>query len=117
MKNKTIKTLTALACSIALYIPSTTSIDTEADTSATLARVQTDLSNRFGGTTTTTGIGTWMSPTAGLVKEEVSIVRARTDETTLAANTDAMVELAESIKAELSQDAVALEINGTLYLV
>jgi hypothetical protein len=109
--------LIELSSSVAIYIPSTTDVDTTTDTSASLELAQTELSSRFGGSTTLDAVGTWMSPGAGLVKEHVKVVKSYTDEATLKLNIDAIVELAETLKKELSQDAIAIEINNKLYLV
>jgi hypothetical protein len=109
--------LIELSSSVRVYVPSTVDTDTAADTSEVLARVQELLSSSFGGATTFDAVGCWVSPSAGLVRESVKVVQSHCDESALRANIDAVIELAESIKVELAQEAVALEINNKLYLV
>lgn len=109
--------LIELSASVRVYVPSTVDTDVAADTSAVLERVQTHLSNCFGGSTTFAAVGTWVSPGSGLVKEHVSVVQSYCDSATLEKHVDSIVELAESIRTELRQEAVAIEINNRLYLV
>lgn len=117
MENRKLTNLIELSSSVRVYVPSTSDIDTSIDTSAVLTKVQTELTALFGGSTTFDAIGTWASPTAGLVKESVKIVQAHTDEATLKAAIGSVIDLAEAIKVELAQDAVAIEVNNKLYLV
>ena len=76
--------------------------------------VAADMARVAGGATVTKGLGSWMGE-HGLVQEEVYLV---------ASNCNNLLEVvqvaktwAERLKAELHQEAVALEINGELYLV
>lgn len=109
--------LIELSSSVRVYVPSTVETDVAADTSEVLARVQELLSTSFGGATTFEAVGCWVSPSAGLVKESVKVVQSHTDSATLAEKIDSVIELCEAFKAELSQEAVALEVNGKLYLI
>lgn len=117
MNNAKLTNLIELSSSVRVYVPSTTDIDTPTDSSEVLLRVQNNLTMWFGGSTTFDAVGCWSSPTVGLVKEAVKIVQAHTDEATLKNTIDKVIDLATWIKAEMSQDAVAIEINNKLYLV
>ena len=75
------------------------------------------LSECFGGATSTPALGYWTSPTAGLVKEKTTLVFAYADENSLNENLEKVVDWCESLKTELKQDAIALELNGEMYFI
>ena len=77
----------------------------------------TNPSECFGGATSTPALGYWTSPTAGLVKEKTTLVFAYADEKSLNENLDKVVTWCENVKTELSQDAIALELNGEMYFI
>ena len=53
----------------------------------------------------------------GLVKEKSTTVFAYCGESDLQANIDKVIELCEQPKIEMTQDAIALEINGEMYFI
>ena len=109
--------LIELSSSVRVYVPSTVDTDVAVDTSEYVTAAQTLLADAFGGATAFAAIGCWVSPHAGLVREAVTIVQAHATEAALFANVDSVLAFAEKMKAELVQDAVAIEINNKLYLV
>lgn len=61
---------------VALYVPSTTDTDKPTDNAAQVERVARAFCGWFGGATAQESTGFWMSDTAGLVRESVTIVFA-----------------------------------------
>ena len=117
MDNKKLKNCFKLSSKITVYIPATADINKEIDNTEYVNRTATLLSECFGGATSTPALGYWTSPTAGLVKEKTTLVFAYADEKSLNNNLEKVVEWCESLKAELSQDAIALELNGEMYFI
>ena len=106
-----------LSGKISVYVPSTISINKKVNNKKQVDEVATLLSNCFGGATSTVALGYWDSPTAGLVKEKTTIVFAYCDNISLENNIDKVVEKCISLKKEMSQDSIALEINGEMYFI
>ena len=117
MDNKKLKNCFKLSSKVTIYIPSTTDINKEIDNTEYVNRAATLLSECFGGATSTPALGYWTSPTAGLVKEKTTLVFAYADEKSLDNNLEKVVGWCESLKTELSQDAIALELNGEMYFI
>ena len=80
-------------------------------------RVARDFCGWFGGATAQESTGFWMSDTAGLVRESVTIVFAACTAAQLREHLPDVLTLAQQIKAEMQQEAVSAEINGTLYII
>lgn len=106
-----------LSSKVTVYVPSTKNINIEVDTSEWVEAVATLLSNCFGGATSTEALGYWTSPQAGLVKEKSTMVFAYCSDNDLQEHIEDVIELCEAMKKELSQDAIALEINGDMYFI
>lgn len=102
---------------VALYVPSTTDTDKPTDNAAQVERVARDFCGWFGGATAQESTGFWMSDTAGLVREAVTIVYAACTAAQLREHLPEVLQLAQQIKAEMQQEAVSAEINGTLYII
>lgn len=107
----------ALASKVTVYVPSTTNTNKKANTTAHVNATAGLLSKLFGGATSTPATGYWMSSTAGLVKERSTMVFAYCSEKDLEAGIDQVVEHCHKMKQDLAQEAVAVEVNGTMYLV
>ena len=57
---KELKSLTKLSKNIKIYVPSTIDVDKKIDTSKNVDETLTLLSNKFGGSTSTKSVGTWI---------------------------------------------------------
>lgn len=117
VKNSKLKNMFKLSGKVTIYIPSTKDINIEIDNSIYVDQTASLLSECFGGATSTPALGYWMSPTVGLVKEKSTMVFAYCSDTDLQKNIDRVIEFCEYLKTELSQDAIALEINGEMYFI
>lgn len=102
---------------VALYVPSTQGPDTATDNAAQVERVAAEFSRMFGGATAQESTGFWMSDTAGLVRESVTIVYANCTADQLRDRLPDILTLAQQIKQDMAQEAVSVEINGTLYII
>ena len=112
-----LKNMFKLSSKVTVYVPSTVDINKEIDTSAYIDNCATLLSNCFGGATSTNALGCWTSPTMGLVKEKTTLVFAYCTTEQLDEHIEKVIDFCESMKAELKQDAIALEINGEMYFI
>lgn len=106
-----------LSCKVTVYVPSTVDINKTIDNTAYVDACATLMSNCFGGATSTNTLGYWSSPTAGLVKERSTMVFAYCTSDDLDTHIEDIVNFCESMKTELSQDAIALEVNGEMYFI
>lgn len=102
---------------VALYVPGTQGADTATDNAAQVEHVAAEFSRMFGGATAQESNGFWMSNTAGLVRETVTIVYANCTADQLRERLPDVLTLAQQIKREMAQEAVSAEINGTLYII
>lgn len=102
---------------VALYVPSTTDTDKPTDNAAQVERVARDFCGWFGGATAQPSAGYWISDTAGLVREAVTIVYAACAADQLREHLPDVLQLAQQIKTDMQQEAVSAEINGTLYII
>ena len=102
---------------VALYVPGTQGPATATDNAAQVERVARALCGWFGGATAQQSAGYWISDTAGLVREAVTIVFAACTADQLRERLPDVLNLAQQIKAEMQQEAVSAEINGTLYII
>ena len=87
------------------------------DNSEYVNRAATLLSECFGGATSTDALGYWTSPAAGLVKEKSTIVFSYCNERDLENSLEKVIDFCVDLKKELTQDAIALEINGEMYFI
>ncbi|MDL1921881.1 cyclic nucleotide-binding domain-containing protein [Chloroflexi bacterium CFX3] len=104
---------------VSLYIPTTIDVNTAVDTTLYVNRTLAFLGQLFGGATTTTmqARGVWNSAEAGLVGEDIHIVRSYATQADLDAHLQKILDYVEGLKQELRQEAMAVEINQKLMLI
>lgn len=102
---------------VALYVPGTQGPATATDNAAQVERVAREFCGLFGGATAQESTGFWMSDTAGLVREAVTIVYAACTADQLREHLPDVLTLAQQIKQDMAQEAVSVELNGTLYII
>ncbi|WP_270246268.1 hypothetical protein [Coprococcus sp. AM11-30B] len=117
MTNARLKNVFSLSSKVTVYVPATININKEIDNKEFVDRAATLLSDCFGGATSTDALGYWTSPTAGLVKEKTTMVFAYASEKDLRNKLDQVIDLCEDLKKEMTQDAIALEINGEMFFI
>ncbi|MCB9758490.1 MAG: cyclic nucleotide-binding domain-containing protein [Alphaproteobacteria bacterium] len=102
---------------VSVYIPTTLQTDQPADTSAYVQRTLDFLGQRFGGATSMSARGVWRSHQVGLVREDVYVVRTYATQADMNEHLDQVVEYTRTLKAELGQEAMALEVDRKLVLI
>jgi hypothetical protein len=117
IKNSKLQNMFKLSSKVTVYIPSTTDIDKEIDNTKYVNECATLLADCFGGATSTPALGYWISNTAGLVKENTTMVFAYASDKDLQTKINRVITFCEKLKTELTQDAIALEINGEMYFI
>jgi hypothetical protein len=75
------------------------------------------LASCFGGATSSPAIGYWLSASHGLVRENTTIVFAYAEQSALEKHVDSLVQYCENLKQEMTQESIALEINGEMYFI
>lgn len=111
---KTLKYKFDLDCKVSIYVPSTTNVNEKCDNSAQVMNVITELSKLFGGATASQAVGGWVCEDGNTVVENVTIVYAFCTTDQLNQNIDKVISICETLKKEMSQEAISLEINGQL---
>lgn len=104
--------LSMLGARVSVYVPATCGTADAADNAREVDAVASTLSAWFGGATIQPGAGCWMSDTCGLVKEQTTVVYAACTAEQLADRIAALRTLCENLKAEMAQEAVAMQIDG-----
>lgn len=102
---------------VALYVPSTTDTDKPTDNAAQVERVAREFCGWFGGATAQQSAGYWISDTAGLVREAVTIVYAACTADQLRERLPDVLQLAQQIKQEMQQEALSIQIDEALYII
>lgn len=115
--NNRLKAMFSLKSKITVYIPATVNINETIDNTEFVNKAATLLSECFGGATSTEALGYWVSDTAGLVKENTTMVFAYAGEDDLKKNLDRVIDFCQDLKTEMKQDAVALELNGEMFFI
>ena len=117
INNATLKQYLKLSSKVTVYVPATNGVDTAADNTEQVKATAALLSECFGGATSTPALGYWLSPVAGLVAENTTVVFAYASDADLQQNIGRVVDHCEALKAEMGQEAIALEINGEMYFI
>lgn len=102
---------------VALYVPGTQGPATATDNAAQVERVASRFCEMFGGATAQQSAGYWLSDTAGLVREAVTIVYAACTAEQLREHLPDVLQLAQQIKAEMQQEALSIQIDEALYII
>ncbi|MDX1906522.1 MAG: cyclic nucleotide-binding domain-containing protein [Bacteroidia bacterium] len=103
--------------SIGIFIPTTTDTDQKYDTQPIMDKTLNFMAERFGGATCKIANGVWNSEKIGLIGEVVYIVHSYITRVDLNRYLDEVIDYIKSLKRELRQEAMALEINNKLTLI
>ncbi len=117
MNNNILKNSFSLSHKITVYVPGTVDASTAGDTSAYVTEAVALLSECFGGATSTPVRGYWMSEAHGLITEDNNAVFAYAAQSALDEHLDDVVNFAVRMRDELKQEAVAVELDGTMYFI
>lgn len=117
MYSKRLKNMFQLSSKLTVYIPSTVEVNKEVNNKKYVDDCASLMSECFGGATSTPALGYWASNREGLVKENTTIVFAYCSDVDLQNKVDKIIDYCEYLKDEMGQEAIALEINGTMYFI
>lgn len=115
--DKLLQGLYSLDHNIKVYIPSTKDVDAATDNSKYVTEALTLFGDLFGGATEHDAMGSWVSQTKGLVIEQVKIVESYASREQVENGLSKVIEFANKVKREMSQEAVSLEYDNKLYFV
>jgi len=87
------------------------------DPAATARKIAAKFAGIFGGATQQNARGVWLSDERGTVREDNVIVYSNCTRAGLEEHARAILKIARAIRAELSQDAIAVLIDDALILV
>lgn len=102
---------------IGVYIPTTIAVDQQADTSLQVDKTMTFMGKVFGGATHEEVRGVWNSGETGLVTENIHLIRSFCTQTVLDERMGSVIDFVETLKQELQQEAMAIEVNQKLMLI
>ncbi|WP_448518094.1 cyclic nucleotide-binding domain-containing protein [Rhodoflexus sp.] len=102
---------------IGIFIPTTIDVNKAIDARPYVERTLNFLAERFGGATSKQADGVWNSEQAGLVGETVYVVYTYVTHHDMNRHLDEVIEYVKSLKKELRQEAMAMEINKKLTLI
>jgi hypothetical protein len=105
-----------LGHSVSITVPSTVDVSIVADTSEWRDKAMTLLSQEFGGSTATQGLGGWVSETQGLIKEDVTLVTSYANRLKKS-SLEKVKAFALDMKSELKQEAVLVAVDGAAFLL
>lgn len=114
---KSLKNCVKLSCSVKIYVPSTVNVDQATDTTAWVDKALSFLSVEFGGSTASKALGAWVATNGQLIKENVTLVVAFANSSQLESSIERVYDFCLQMKSELSQEAIALEVNNEMYFV
>jgi hypothetical protein len=102
---------------IGVYIPTTIAVDQKVNTSEYVEKTLSFMGKLFGGATYQKVQGVWNSQEAGLVQEDIHLIRSYCSQPVLDKYMGEVVDYVETLKQELQQEAMALEVNQKLMLI
>lgn len=111
---------TTLVHRIAVYVPGTVNVTqlAEQKQQAWTDHILDAFGKLFGGSTTVSVTGSWVGLHGKLVREPVNLVYSYCTADDLCPSTqELIVALARRMAYEMGQEAVAMEVDGALYLV
>ncbi len=103
--------------SVGIFIPTTSDANHPVNTQQIRDNTMAFMAERFGGATWKPAQGVWLSEKLGLIGEEIYIVQSYTTRQYLHQYLDEIIIYIKTLKRELRQEAMALEVNKKLTLV
>lgn len=100
-----------------IYVPSTVDVNTPVDNTGQVNNTLQFLSGLFGGATSQEARGAWVSSSAGLVVEDVTICYAFCSLSQKLRCRRAVVDYCKGLAKDMKQEAISLEIDGRLYFI
>ncbi|MGG0274175.1 DUF3574 domain-containing protein [Bacillus rhizoplanae] len=101
---------------VKIYVPSTYNVDQPIDNTPYVNKSLETFSKMFGGATAIEGTGAWVGDNNQLIKEKVTIVYSFAENLNKKTINE-VVAYAKSLKEEMKQSSVSLEVNGKMYFI
>lgn len=114
---KQLKNCIKLNSNVKIYVPSTSNVDEQIDSSQKVLETLTFLSEKFGGSTATKAMGAWITQKGSLVTENVTMVLSYCNQNDLTNSIEDIYQYCVKMKLDMKQESIALEVNGEMYLV
>lgn len=106
-----------LACRLTVYVPATVNVNEQIDNRIFVDATAKLLSTCFGGATSTHAVGYWQSTNGELVHENTTLVFAYCTQADLQLHIDGIYKHCQQLREQMKQEAIALEVNGEMYLI
>ncbi len=116
MKNARLENLFKLSSKVEIFVPSTINVDKKVSNTKYVNTALKLLNDCFGGSTATDGLGSWQSGDK-TVKEKVKIVFGYCSELQLTESIEKIIDFCEALKIDMSQENIAMTINGEMYFI
>lgn len=101
---------------VKIYVPSTYNLDQPIDNTPYVNQSLETFSKMFGGATAIEGSGAWVDDNNQLIKEKVTIVYSFAEKLNKS-KINEVVAYAKSLKEEMKQSSVSLEVNGKMNFI
>lgn len=102
---------------ITVYVPVIEPLKKTREMGNYTAKIATELAGLFGECTVTKSNGYWVDDTGNLIEDKINLCYSFTDSKTLEANRLKVREICETMKEELQQIEVSLEIDNILMFI
>lgn len=117
MAKKKLENLFKLSGKVTIYVPATVNVGEQVDNTEYVDETASLLSELFGGATSTPALGYWKSVSGQTIKEKTTLVFAYCSSEDLQQHIETVVGHCEYLRDTMTQESVALEINGEIYFV
>jgi hypothetical protein len=116
---KALQNLFKLGQNVKVFVPSTTAVNKAGDElqAVYIRKFMELMGAEFGGSTSYRAIGAWLSTTEGLVTENVTIVEAFATDDKFEHGLNQIISLSSKMKKAMGQEAIAIQVNGDLFLL
>jgi len=102
---------------IGIYIPTTTDIEQQSHVSACVEKTLSFMRKTFGSAIQEQVQGVWNSQDSGLVENDIHLIKSFCSQPALDKYMGEVVDYVESLKRDLQQETMALEVNQKLMLI
>ena len=102
---------------VCIYVPSTVNVNTKINNAKQVAKTLSFLAGLFGGCTTETARGAWVDQSGALVTEKVNKCYSFCSEKQLKEHMNDILDYCNSLKQEMGQECISLEINTKLCFI
>lgn len=106
-----------LNCKLAIYVPSTVQVSQACDNSDMVNQVMLQMSELFGGATSTPAKGGWKAASGELIIEDVTIVYSYCTPEQASEHFERVIQICKQVKHAMQQEAITLEYNNQIAFI